>query len=84
MTPTPSLFRAHYATGYAKGRQAAKEHIPVTDNPFPSGSSEFHGWNDGHYDEQSARTVAIQRHSTLIWGDREGQVCSNVSSGDVV
>jgi hypothetical protein len=67
MTTTHPLIRPNYATGYGKGRHAAKEHVPVTDNPFRPGSSEFHGWSDGYYDEQSARSVAIQRHSTLIW-----------------
>lgn len=83
MTPTHSAIRASYATAYTKGRHAAKEHVPATENPFRPGSSEFHAWNDGHYDEQSARTVAIQRHSTLIWGDPDGQVRSNVTSGDM-
>jgi hypothetical protein len=67
MTTTYPLTRSNYAAAYGKGRHAAKEHIPVTDNPFRSGSSEFHGWNDGHYDEQSARNIEIQRHSALVW-----------------
>jgi hypothetical protein len=60
-----------YAIGYAKGRDAAKEHVPATLNPFPPGTSEFHGWNDGHFDEHSARNLAIQRHSTLIWSSND-------------
>ncbi len=58
---------ASYASGYAKGRHAANEHIPTTDNPFRAGSDAFHGWNDGHYDERSARRVAVERHSALLW-----------------
>jgi len=67
MTTTHPRVESDYASGYAKGRRAAKEHLPATENPFRPGSSAFHGWNDGHYDEQSARSVAIERHSTFIW-----------------
>ena len=56
-----------YASGYAKGRHAGKEHLPAADNPFRRGSPAFHGWNDGYYDEQSARHVEIARHSALLW-----------------
>ena len=31
----------------------------------------FHGWNDGHYDEQSARHRAIERHSALVWSQTD-------------
>ena len=58
-----------YASGYAKGRHAAKEHIPATDNPFRRGTSSYHGWNDGHYDEQSARCIAVARHSAFLWSN---------------
>lgn len=58
-----------YASGYAKGRHAAKEHVPGTENPFRSGSAAFHGWNDGHYDERSARRVTIDRYSALLWSN---------------
>jgi hypothetical protein len=66
MTPThPPV--GPYAIGYAKGRHAAKEYVPASHNPFPDGSAAFHGWDDGHFDEQSARNIAIQRHSALVW-----------------
>jgi hypothetical protein len=67
MTTTDPRVESDYASGYASGRHAAKEHMPVTDNPFHPGSSAFHGWNDGHYDERSARILAIERHSALLW-----------------
>jgi hypothetical protein len=67
MTTTQPRIGSDYASGYARGRHAAKEHMPATDNPFRPGSSAFEGWNDGHYDEQSARSVMIERHSTFIW-----------------
>jgi hypothetical protein len=67
MTTTPPRATADYAAGYAQGRTAAKEHLPVAENPFRPGSSAFHGWNDGHYDEQSARIREIKRHSAMIW-----------------
>lgn len=57
-----------YASGYAEGRHAAKEHVPATENPFRHGTPAYQGWTDGHYDEQSARTLAIARHSTAVWG----------------
>jgi hypothetical protein len=56
-----------YASGYARGRHAAKEHLPATQNPFHPGTSAYHGWNDGHYDEQSARRIAIESHSAAVW-----------------
>ncbi len=58
---------ASYTSGYAKGRHAASEHVELSENPFRAGSSAFHGWNDGHYDERSARRVAIDRHSAELW-----------------
>lgn len=67
MTTTHSRVGSDYASGYAKGRHAAKANLPVTENPFPRGSSAFAAWNDGHYDEQSARSVAIERHSAILW-----------------
>jgi hypothetical protein len=73
MTPTHPP-AGPYAIGYAKGRHAAKEHVPALPNPFPAGSSAFHGWNDGHFDEQSARRIAIQRHSALVWSSEAGGV----------
>lgn len=69
MNTAHSPIGASYASGYAKGRHAAKEHIPTADNPFRPGSQEFHGWNDGHYDERSARRSAIERNSALIWSE---------------
>ena len=71
MTTTYPPLEASYAVGYAKGRHAAKEHVPVTLNPFPAGTSAFVGWNDGHFDEQSARSLAIQRHSAHVWSSEE-------------
>lgn len=67
MTTTDPRVVSDYASGYTSGRNAAREHTPVTENPYRSGSSAFRGWNDGHYDEQSARIMAIERHSALIW-----------------
>jgi hypothetical protein len=67
MTTTHPTVQSAYASGYAKGRHAAKVHVPASNNPFRPGTSAFHGWNDGHYDEQSARNVAIERHSSLLW-----------------
>lgn len=67
MKPTYPPVGPSYAIGYAKGRHAAKEHVSASHNPFTAGSSAFHGWNDGHFDEQSARSMAIQRHSALVW-----------------
>jgi hypothetical protein len=58
---------APYALGYAKGRHAAKENVPDTANPFQPGTTAYHGWADGHYDEHSARRVAIARHSSDLW-----------------
>jgi len=69
MSTAHSPVGATYASGYAKGRHAAKEHVPVAENPFPPGSPAFHGWNDGHYDERSARRLAVDRHSALLWSN---------------
>jgi hypothetical protein len=71
MTSTHTPVGSGYATGYAKGRHAAKERVPATENPYRAGSSSFHGWNDGHYDEQSARVIAIERHSLQLWSRSE-------------
>lgn len=62
--PTPTA--ETYAAGYARGRHAGKEQVPAADNPFQPGSPAFHGWNDGHYDERSARRAEIERHNTLL------------------
>ncbi len=64
LTPTAGS----YAAGYAKGRHAAKEFSSAADNPYRSGSPAFLGWNDGHYDERSARERAIAQHSAELWG----------------
>lgn len=71
MSTTHLPIGSDYAAGYAKGRHAAKEHIPLHENPYRAGSTAYHGWNDGHYDEESARHVAIQRHSAAIWNRDE-------------
>lgn len=65
MNSAPMPAAANYASGYATGRHAAKEQVPPTDNPFLAGSPAFHGWNDGHYDERSARRNEIARHNAL-------------------
>lgn len=67
MNRDASLVGPGYAAGYARGRHAAREHISVDENPFRRGTDAYHGWNDGHYDERSARRVALDRHSTLLW-----------------
>ncbi|MEO5961026.1 MAG: hypothetical protein ABIR80_18115 [Opitutaceae bacterium] len=69
MKTAPSPASADYASGYAQGRHAAKEHIPTIANPFGAGSAAFHGWNDGHYDERSARRAEIERHNALLWSN---------------
>jgi hypothetical protein len=57
-----------YAAGYAKGRHAAKEFASAAPNPYRSSSPAFFGWNDGHYDECSARARAVAHHSAELWG----------------
>jgi len=69
MTTTHAPVGPSYAIGYAQGRHAAKEHFPASFNPFRPGTSAFQGWSDGHYDEQSARNLAITRHSADIWSE---------------
>jgi hypothetical protein len=71
MTPTHPPVGPSYTIGYARGRHAAKERIPATKNPFAPRTSAFQGWNDGHFDEESARNIAIQRHSALVWSGGE-------------
>jgi hypothetical protein len=67
MTTPSRPVGSDYASGYARGRHAAKEHVPAVENPFRPGGPAYRGWNDGHYDEQSARSLAIERHSAEIW-----------------
>jgi hypothetical protein len=67
MKPTHPSDEPAYGHGYARGRHAAKEHIPNTENPFDPGTPAHAGWNDGHYDEKSARRMEIARHSELLW-----------------
>jgi hypothetical protein len=69
MTHTHTPVNAAYAIAYGKGREAAKMLRPSTGNPYKPDSVGFHGWNDGYYDEQSARTLAIDRHSASIWSN---------------
>ena len=71
MTTTHRPVGSDYASGYGRGRHAAKEHVPDRENPFRPGSAAYRGWNDGHYDEQSARTLAIDRHSAFVWSESE-------------
>jgi len=59
-----------YATGYADGRYAAKERVPAFANPYQRNTPAYEGWGDGHYDERSARSVQIDRHSASVW-DRD-------------
>jgi hypothetical protein len=67
MTTTHPHVGSDYASGYARGRHAAKEHISITENPFRPQSAGFRGWSDGYYDEQSARSIAFERQSAQIW-----------------
>ena len=67
MNATHPPVGANYASGYAKGRHAAKEHVAVSTNPFRAGTSAYQGWTDGYYDEQSARSLAIAQHSAELW-----------------
>ena len=67
MTTTPTPVASDYAMAYAKGRHAAQERVPADENPYRPGTTAFHGWTDGHYDEQSARIIAIERHSAHLW-----------------
>ena len=71
MSTTSTPVASGYAIAYAKGRHAAQEHVPTKENPYRPGSSSYHAWNDGHYDEQSARSLAIERHSALIWSQSD-------------
>jgi hypothetical protein len=67
MMTTP--IASDYARAYAQGRHAAKERVPAKQNPHHPGTRAFRAWNDGHYDEQSARHIAIERHSAMLWSD---------------
>jgi hypothetical protein len=67
MTTTPTPVVSNYAAAYAKGRKAAQARTSANENPYRAGSAAFHGWNDGHYDEYSARIRAIESHSALLW-----------------
>jgi hypothetical protein len=60
-----------YATGYAEGRHAAKEHIAGYANPHPRNTPAYQGWTDGHYDEQSARRIHVQRTSAAVWAHED-------------
>lgn len=67
MNTAPSPIGATYASGYAKGRHAAKEHVSSRENPYRAGSPAFVGWSDGYYDERSARRTEIERHNAMLW-----------------
>jgi hypothetical protein len=71
MTSTLPSTASGYVKGYAKGRRAALENVSPAKNPYKAGGPSFHGWNDGHYDAQSARRLEIDRHSALLWS-RDG------------
>ena len=68
MNSLASLTITDYATGYAEGRRAAKEHLPAFANPHTRNSPGYRGWADGHYDEHSARKIQIHRTSAAVWG----------------
>jgi hypothetical protein len=63
--PTPTA--SDYAKAYARGRRAAEEHAPLHENPYHAGSAAHRAWSDGHYDACSARNLAVERHSSLLW-----------------
>lgn len=67
MTPTSTTVATDYVKAYMKGRHAAHDRDSLQRNPYRTGSSAFQAWNDGYYDEQSARRLAIERHSALLW-----------------
>lgn len=71
MSTLASATITDYATGYAEGRHAAKEHIGGFANPYQRNSAAYRGWNDGHYDEQSARSLQIQRNSAAVWAHED-------------
>lgn len=56
-----------YAAGYAAGRRAAGDKIPAYANPYRRNTDAYRGWDDGHYDEKSARAVQHQRNSAAVW-----------------
>ena len=60
MTTTCQTVGPAYASGYVRGRHAAKEHFHVKHNPFRPGTSAYQGWSDGHFDE---------RHSAHLWSN---------------
>jgi len=63
MNTLATATHTHYATGYAEGRHAARDHIAGFANPYQRNSPAYQGWSDGHYDERSARSLQIHRHS---------------------
>ena len=67
MTSTLTSAFSTYATAYRKGRHAAQERVSPRKNPYRAGGTAFHAWNDGFYDEQSARRLAVERHSAQLW-----------------
>jgi hypothetical protein len=67
MNTLPSALVTDYATGYEDGRHAAKDRMPAYANPFRRGTPAYQGWNDGHYDERSARSVQVDRHNASVW-----------------
>lgn len=69
MTSTLPTVTTDYVLAYRKGRHAAQERISPRKNPYPAGTSLRQAWNDGYYDEQSARRLAIERHSADLWTD---------------
>jgi len=71
MNSTATATASDYATGYAEGRHAAKEHLAGFANPYTRHSAAYRGWSDGHYDEQSARRIQIQRTSAAVWAHED-------------
>jgi hypothetical protein len=69
MTSAHSPKISDYALAYAEGRHAAEDHVPAKENPYRRGSAAFRGWDDGHYDERSARSLAIERNHAQLWSE---------------
>lgn len=67
MKTLASASHTDYATGYAEGRHAAKEHVAAYANPYQRNTPAYRGWIDGHYDEQSARSIQVARTSAAVW-----------------
>jgi hypothetical protein len=67
MTTMTTPIASDYAKAYARGRRAAEDHVPLNENPYRAGTAAYRAWSDGHYDACSARHLAVERHSALLW-----------------